>query len=121
MKAGKFGLFANYYKNNGAYNDQDTAYFLRAAYGSTKDQGGWEARYTYYYMEAESLFYAFVQSDATIGTNNESHRLDFTYATTKWSTLGASVYLTDRIIDDPNPLFAYKDLTRFQIDLVIKI
>lgn len=115
FKTGKFGLFGHYYVNNGAYNDQDTAYFVRVAYGSTKDKGGWETRYTYYYMEAESLFYCFVQSDATIGTNNESHRFDFTYATTKWSTLGLSVYLTDKIDGD------YEDLTRYQIDFVIKI
>jgi hypothetical protein len=115
FKTGKFGLFGHYYINNGAYNDKDTAYFLRAAYGSTKDKGGWEARYTYYYMEAESLLYCFVQSDATIGTNNESHRFDFNYATTKWSTLGLTVYLTDKIDGD------YEDLTRYQIDFVIKI
>jgi hypothetical protein len=115
FKAGKLGLFANYYVNTGAYNDQDTAYFLRASYGSTKEKGEWEARYTYYSMEAESLFYCYVQSDATIGTNNESHRLDFTYATTKWSTLGLSVYLTDKIDGD------YEDLTRYQVDFVIRI
>ena len=80
----KLGLFANYYKNNGAYNSQDTAYFLRASYGGTKETGDWEARYTYYTMEAESLLYAFVQSDATIGTNSKSHRIDFTYATTNF-------------------------------------
>ena len=118
FKTGKFGLKAHYFVNNGAYNDQDTAYFLRGSYGSTKSKGDWEMRYTYYYMEAESLFYAFVQSDATIGTNSESHRFDFTYVTTKWSTFGATVYLTDRI-DDPTD--AYKDLTRFQIDFIIKI
>ena len=115
FKTGRWGFFGHYYINNGAYNDQDTAYFLRASYGSTKEKGGWEARYTYYYMEAESLFYAFVQSDATIGTNNESHRLDFTYALTKGSALGASVYLTDRIDGD------YESLTRFQIDFTVKI
>ena len=118
FKTGKFGLFGHYYINTGAYNDQDTAYFLRASYGGTKDKGEWEARYTYYYMEAESLLYAYVQSDATIGTNNASHRFDFTYATTKWSTLGATVYLTSKT-DDPTD--SYKDLTRYQIDFSIKI
>jgi hypothetical protein len=118
FKTGKFGLFGHYFVNNGAYNDEDTAYMLRTSYGGTKDKGGWEVRYTYYYMEAEALFYAYVQSDCTIGTNSESHRFDFTYATTKWSTLGATVYLTDRIED---PTDAYKDLTRFQIDFIVKI
>jgi hypothetical protein len=114
FKTGKFGLAGHYFVNNGAYNDQDTAYFLRAAYGGIKNKADWEARYTYYYMEAEALFYAFVQSDATIGTNNESHRFDFTYAATKWSTLGASVYLTDRIEGD------YEKMTRYQVDYVLK-
>ena len=110
-----FGLYAHYYKNNGAYNDQDKAYFFRAAFGEAKKEGGWEARYTYYHVEKESLFYAYVESDLTIGTDNKSHRFDFSYAPTNFSNVGFTVYITERI-DDPT----YKKLTRYQIDYTVK-
>lgn len=110
-----FGLFAHYYKNNGAWNDQDKAYFLRASLGEAKNEGTWQARYTYYYIEKESLFYAFVQSDITNATDNKSHRLDFTFATTNSSNVALTVYLTERI-DDPS----YKKLTRYQLDYSVK-
>jgi hypothetical protein len=110
-----FGLFAHYYKNNGAWNDQDTAYFLRAALGEAKNEGTWQARYTYYYIEKESLFYAFVQSDITVATDNKSHRFDLTYAPTHFSNVALTVYVTEKI-DDPT----YKKLIRCQLDYSVK-
>jgi len=110
-----FGAYAHYYKNQGAYNDQDKAYFLRAEVGDGKSEGTWQARYTYYDLEKEALFYAFVQADLTIGTGSKSHRFDLTYAATKFSSMGLTVYLTKRI-DDPT----YKQLMRSQLDYVIR-
>jgi len=110
-----FALAAHYYKNDGAWNDQDKAYFLRASLGDAKDAGTWQARYTYYYIEKEALFYAFVQSDITVATDHKSHRFDLAYAPTKFSNAALTVYLTERI-DDP----AYKKLTRYQLDYSIR-
>jgi hypothetical protein len=108
-------LAAHYYKNNGAYNDQDKAYILRTTLGEAKAEGTWMARYTYYYIEKEALFYAYVQSDVTIATGSKSHRFDFDYAVTGFSNVGFTLYLTKRI-DDPT----YKLLTRYQLDYTVK-
>jgi len=111
----KLNLF--YYINTGADGlgaDEDTAYFGRLQVGDYKKPWQVAFRYSYYYSEADALFYVFTQSDTSRGSDLEAHRLDFRLGGPAKSYFNLTYYNTN------NNDGTDEDLHRWQLDYIVK-
>lgn len=111
----KISLFA--YQNFGARGiaeDADTATFGRISLGAHKHPGQMQLRYTYYYSEADALFYAYTQSDTRRSSNLKGHRFDLRLGGPKHSFLNLTWYNTRK------QQGGGETMNRFQLDYIVK-
>ncbi|MCB1049222.1 MAG: putative porin [Acidobacteria bacterium] len=92
---------------------EDTGYGFFFDYGSAKNPGEWSLGYKYAHIEANSVVGAFADSDFGFA-DKEGHVLKFAYASHKWMTWKASLFLVDGILKETT------DFTRLQLDCEVK-
>jgi len=98
----------------GAGEDADTAYFGRISVGGHTHPKELQLRYTYYYSEADALFYAYTQSDTRRSSNLKGHRFDLRLGGPKKSYFSLNWYNTRKQQGES------ETMNRFQLDYVVK-
>ena len=73
-----------------------------------------QLRYTYYYSEADALFYAYTQSDTRRSSNLKGHRFDLRLGGPKKSYFSLNWYNTRKQQGES------ETMNRFQLDYVVK-
>ncbi len=111
MKTNFFGqktmikAFADYWNNASATTSTDTAYAAGVKFGSkkVKSAGTWQVKYVYRDVEADSVFDAFPDSDASGGrTGTDGHEIAAEYALLKNFILGVDYYAMQRKVTGVN-------------------
>lgn len=121
-----YKLFGHYIQNDGIQNeglipnwDEDEGYSAGVTIGKAKKQGEWEAKYQYYYLEANATAGNFTESDLGLGfTNNKGHQLSYAYRLRDNIQLQLTYWDVERI--RPLSLSADSDshVSRWQADII---
>jgi hypothetical protein len=77
------------------YENQNNGLAAGLTVGQNKKKGDWSFAYEYVYLEANAVPGNF--ADADFETNSKGHILSARYSMTEWMTLGASLFVLERI------------------------
>jgi hypothetical protein len=119
-------VYVDYFKNDAALNDYDTAYSTGVMYGKASDPHTWEIGYYYQNLEKDAAYGQYIDSDWGAGnTDGKGHVFKFAYAFAKNWTFNTTYFLNKTNMDVPVAITGVgsvfdRDYKRLQLDLNFK-
>lgn len=105
--------------------DEDAGFSAGAQLGLAKEQGNWEAKYQWYYLESNATPGNFTEGDLGLGfANNRGHQLSLAYKIYDNITLQGSFWSVERIdaalsnAIQSTTTFEDREISRWQLDVV---
>ena len=110
-------LYADFVKNNGAENGEDTGWLVGFKINKCKAPGSWELGYNYRNLEKDAVIGAFTDADFVGGgTDGKGHKICAGYQISKGWKAAASYFISEQGLDDHDD----RNYRRLQLDLNYK-